>query len=189
MSYKNNDRYFKATKFQPNSDSDFVGQLAEYLGCENHLVEIDTPELVAALFEAVEARDLPGMADVDSSLLLFCREIKKHVTVALSGECADEIFGGYPWFRDPTVREKDGFPWAQSTNYRAGFIRREFTSLIDPNEYVRQKYLDTVRSTSKLKNLSPLESRMKEMITLNHRWFMQTLLDDKVANKNKTTCK
>ena len=189
VSYKNNDRYFKATKFQPNSDSDFVGQMAEYLGCENHLVEIDTPELVAALFEAVEARDLPGMADVDSSLLLFCREIKKHVTVALSGECADEIFGGYPWFRDPTVREKDGFPWAQSTNYRAGFIRREFTSLIDPNEYVRQKYLDTVRSTSKLKNLSPLESRMKEMITLNHRWFMQTLLDDKVANKNKTTCK
>ena len=179
VSYKNNDRYFKATKFQPNSDSDFVGQMAEYLGCENHLVEIDTPELVAALFEAVEARDLPGMADVDSSLLLFCREIKKHVTVALSGECADEIFGGYPWFRDPTVREKDGFPWAQSTNYRAGFIRREFTSLIDPNEYVRQKYLDTVRSTSKLKNLSPLESRMKEMITLNHRWFMQTLLDRK----------
>ena len=189
VSYKNNDRYFKATKFQPNSDSDFVGKMVDYLGCDSHIVEIDTPELVQALFDAVEARDLPGMADVDSSLLLFCREIKKHVTVALSGECADEIFGGYPWFRDPTVRSKDGFPWAQSTRYRAGFIREEFTSLIDPEDYVQQKYLDTVNSTSKLQNLSPLESRMKEMINLNHNWFMQTLLDEKDANKNKTTCK
>ena len=71
----------------------------------------------------------------------------------------------------------------------AGFIRGEFTSLIDPNEFVQDKYNATVQSTSKLKGLSPLESRMKEMVNLNHRWFMQTLLDDKVANKNKTTCK
>ncbi len=189
VSYKNNDKYFKASKFQPNSDSDFVGQMVDYLGCDSHLIEIDTPDLVQALFDAVDARDLPGMADVDSSLLLFCREIKKHVTVALSGECADEIFGGYPWYRNPTVRAKDGFPWAQSTLYRAGFIRSEFTSQIDPEDFVRQKYLDTVNATSKLPNLSPLESRMKEMINLNHHWFMQTLLDDKVANKNKTTCK
>lgn len=185
VSYKNNDRYFKATKFQPGSDSDYVGQMVDYLGCDSHLIEIDTPELVQALFEAVDARDLPGMADVDSSLLLFCREIKKHVTVALSGECADEIFGGYPWYRDPTVRAKNGFPWAQSTEYRAGFIRGEFTSLIDPNEYVQQKYIDTVNSTSKQPDLSPLESRMKEMVNLNHRWFMQTLLDDKVGKENR----
>ncbi len=189
VNYKNNDRYFKATKFQPNSDSDFVGKMVDYLGCESHMIEIDTPELVQALFDAVEARDLPGMADVDSSLLLFCREIKKHVTVALSGECADEIFGGYPWYRDPTVRAVNGFPWAQSTKYRAGFICGEFTSRIDPEDYVQEKYNATLQSTSKLKDLSPLESRMKEMINLNHNWFMQTLLDDKVANKNKTTCK
>ena len=179
VNYRDNDRYFKASKFQPGSDSQFVGKMVDYLGCESHMIEIDTPELVSALFEAVKARDLPGMADVDSSLLLFCREIKKHVTVALSGECADEIFGGYPWYRDPTIREKDGFPWAQSTAYRGSFIRREFTSQIDPQEYVQQKYNATVQSTSKLKDLSPLESRMKEMVNLNHHWFMQTLLDRK----------
>ena len=159
--------------------------MIDYLGCENHLIEIDTPELVQALFDAVDARDLPGMADVDSSLLLFCREIKKHVTVALSGECADEIFGGYPWYRDPTVREKNGFPWAQSTAYRSGFIREEFTSEIDPTGFVQEKYLATVRQASKKANLSPLESRMKEMVNLNHHWFMQTLLDDKVIEENR----
>lgn len=185
VSYKNNDKYFKASKFQPNSDSDFVGQMVDYLGCDSHLIEIDTPDLVQALFDAVEARDLPGMSDVDSSLLLFCREIKKYVTVALSGECADEIFGGYPWYRDPTVRSVNGFPWAQSTKYRAGFIRGEFTSQIDPEDFVQQKYNATVQNTSKLNDLSPLESRMKEMVNLNHHWFMQTLLDDKVAKENR----
>lgn len=179
INYKDNAKYFQATKFQPNSDSDFVGQMVEYLGCDSHMIEIDTPALTQALFNAVDARDLPGMADVDSSLLLFCDEIKKHVTVALSGECADEIFGGYPWYRDPTVRAVNGFPWAQSTAYRAEFIRPEFTAQINPHDYVQEKYLATVRETSKLTNLSPLESRMKEMINLNHHWFMQTLLDRK----------
>ena len=179
INYKDNEKYFQATKFQPNSDSDFVGQMVDYLGCDSHMIEIDTPALTKALFNAVDARDLPGMADVDSSLLLFCDEIKQHVTVALSGECADEIFGGYPWYRDPTVRAVNGFPWAQSTSYRAEFIRPEFTSQINPNDYVQDKYLATVRETSKLPDLSPLESRMKEMVNLNHHWFMQTLLDRK----------
>ena len=185
INYKDNDKYFQATKFQPNSDSDFVGQMVAYLGSDSHMIEIDTPALVQALFNAVDARDLPGMADVDSSLLLFCDEIKKHVTVALSGECADEIFGGYPWFRDPTVRAVNGFPWAQSTAYRAEFIRPEFTRQIDPNDYVQDKYLATVRATDKREGLSPLESRMKEMVNLNHHWFMQTLLDDKVTKENR----
>ena len=48
--------------------------------------------------EATIARDLPGMADIDSSLLLFCKEIRKDFVVGLSGECADELFAGYPWF-------------------------------------------------------------------------------------------
>lgn len=179
VSYKDNDKYFQKSKFQPNSDSDYVGKMVAYLGCENHVYEIDTPALTEALFRAVDARDLPGMADVDSSLLLFCGDIKRHVTVALSGECADEIFGGYPWYRDPNIRAVNGFPWAQSTAYRASFIRPEFTALIDPQEYVQNKYLATVRETDKRDNLSPLESRMKEMVNLNHHWFMQTLLDRK----------
>ena len=95
----------------------------EFLHARHHWITLDTPELVPALYAAVDARDLPGMADVDASLLLFCRQIKPHATVALSGECADEIFGGYPWYRDPAVREKYGFPWAQSTAYRASFLK------------------------------------------------------------------
>lgn len=179
VGYKNNDKYFKASKFQPNSDSQFVGIMNDYLHAQNHLVEFDTDALVQALYAAVDARDLPGMADVDSSLLLFCREIKKQGTVALSGECADEIFGGYPWYRDKTVRMTDGFPWAQSTKYRKTFLQDDLARQISAESYVYEKYADTLRHTDKIAGLSDTESRMKEMMKLNLEWFMQTLLDRK----------
>ena len=112
VDYKDNEKYFRANKFQPNSDPSFTHKMNQYQNAENHRILLDMPDLVRTLYRAVDARDLPGMADVDSSLLLFCEEIKKIATVALSGECADEIFGGYPWYRDPSIREQEGFPWA-----------------------------------------------------------------------------
>ena len=86
--------------------------MTEHLGTEHHYIEFDTPELVESLKTAVFARDTPGMADVDGSLYLFCREIKKEATVAISGEAADEIFGGYPWFHNKEALEANTFPWS-----------------------------------------------------------------------------
>lgn len=179
VDYVDNDKYFQKSKFQPNSDNEYISIMNEYLNAENHKVILSPKEVADALYTAVEARDLPGMADVDSSMLLLCGQIKKQGTVALSGECADEIFGGYPWYRDETLRAVDGFPWAQSTAYRYSFLKEEFAQKIDAREYVYSKYKKTVSDTSKLDGTSPLESRMKEMMRLNLDWFMQTLLDRK----------
>ena len=179
VDYKDNLKYFQKSKFQPNSDTQYIAYLKDWLGCENHLTVLDTEELVEALFEAVEARDLPGMSDVDSSLLAFCKRIKDHVTVALSGECADEIFGGYPWYRDETIRMAEGFPWAQSIQYRAGFLRDEYAQGLDAQAYVMDKYYMTVHDASVLPTDDPTDRRMREMMRLNTDWFMQTLLDRK----------
>ena len=179
VDYRDNEKYFRAGKFQPTSDPAFIKRMWDYLPGEHRLTVLDTPELVSALYEAVEARDLPGMADVDSSLLLFCRDIKKLATVAVSGECADELFGGYPWYRDPTVREREGFPWAQSTLWRAGFLKEGVLGGIEPFEFVDSCYRRTVSESDILPGTSPLEKRMKEMMNLNVDWFMQTLLDRK----------
>lgn len=179
VTYKDNERYFSASKFQPNSDEAYIRIMNQHLGAVHHDVILDSEDVAAALYEAVEARDLPGMADVDSSLLLFCREIKQYATVALSGECADEIFGGYPWYRDKAIREREGFPWAQSTGYRASFLREELLEGADPFAYVDERYRATVAATAVLPGRSGEERRMKEMIQLNFRWFMQTLLDRK----------
>lgn len=177
--YQDNEKYFKANKFQPNSDDVYIQQMVEYLNSEHHRIVIDTPELVEALYLSVEAKDLPGMADVDSSMLLLCRAIKQHYSVALSGECADEIFGGYPWYRDETIRAIDGFPWSQSTAFRYSFFNDSVAKKINPTEYVYNKYLNTINSVVIEREISPLERRMREMMKLNLDWFMQTLLDRK----------
>lgn len=179
IDYKDNRKYFQAGKFQPNTDTDYIFPLRDWLGCRHTLVVLDTQELADALYDAVDARDLPGMSDVDSSLLLFCKKIKEKVTVALSGECADEIFGGYPWYRDEKIREAEGFPWAQSTLWRAGFLREEYLHGVDPREYVMERYRTTVRDAEVREGDSPTDRRMRQMMRLNTDWFMQTLLDRK----------
>ena len=179
VDYKDNRKYFIASKFQPNTDSDFIGRMAEYLQSDHHLIELDSQDLADALYDAVEARDLPGMADVDSSLLLFCKKIKPYVTVAQSGECADEIFGGYPWYRDPEVRERYGFPWAQSTSWRGSFLLPQVRETLDAAGYVDQRYRSTLADTDLLPGREGVEKRMREMVNLNFQWFMQTLLDRK----------
>ena len=179
VTYKDNEKHFKSSRFQPNSDDEFIKIMVEYLGSDHTFVTVDTDEVVKALYSAVDARDLPGMADVDSSLLLFCGEIKKQVTVALSGECADEIFGGYPWYRDEKIRSRYGFPWAQSTEYRETFLHPDLRNEIKGGEYVNSRYEKSLKSAHKRENLTPLEERMREMVYLNQNWFMQTLLDRK----------
>lgn len=179
VDYRDNDRYFQAGKFQPTSDPEFIRMMTNFLGSDHHWVILDTPELADALYEAVEARDLPGMADVDASMLLLCKAMKKTATVALSGECADEIFGGYPWYRDPEVRAQSGFPWAQSTAWRSSFLTAPYRAALDPEDYVFSRYTATCESSHILPDCPAEERRMKEMVNLNFRWFMQTLLDRK----------
>ena len=179
VDYANNDRYFVPGKFQPNSDNYYIQIMQEHLDTE-HFWTVLTPEaLVAELSNATYARDLPGMADVDFSFLAFCRQIRKEVKVALSGECADEIFGGYPWYTDPEVRAIDGFPWAQNTKQRASFLQPWVREQLDVDAYVQDLYRQTVAQTDVLPDTGAQEMRMKQMVNLNYRWFMQTLLDRK----------
>ena len=177
VDYLDNDRYFVAGKFQPNSDNAYIRVMADALESRHHRTELTPEELLGCLEAATEARDLPGMADVDFSLLAFCGQIRKTVKVGLSGECADEIFGGYPWYRDPSIRERDGFPWAQNTDQRASLLLPEWR--VDGADFVRAQYERTLRESDILPGASALERRMKEMVNLNFRWFMQTLLDRK----------
>ena len=89
VDYVDNDKYFVPNKFQPNSDGYYIRLMQSALHTDHHWCVLSPQELIDALEDATLARDLPGMADVDFSLLAFCKKIKEQVTVALSGECAD----------------------------------------------------------------------------------------------------
>lgn len=179
VDYENNEKYFVPGKFQPNSDNSFIEIMQQYLGSEHHWTVLGVQELSDTLEEATIARDLPGMADVDFSLLAFCKRIRKNVKMALSGECADEIFGGYPWYRDPEVRALEGFPWAQNTTLRSSFLSPAIKGKINEREFVMSQYEKTIRESDILPGTSKEDRRVKEMVNLNMCHFMQTLLDRK----------
>ena len=179
VDYENNEQYFVPGKFQPSSDGYYIDLMSKYLNSNQYSSELKTEQLVHALEDATIARDLPGMADVDTSLLLFCGEIRNHVKVALSGECADEIFGGYPWFTDPQVSAHKGFPWSQNTKLRANLLKKHLRDKIHPEEFVQLHYRNTLAWCDISPTTTDHEHCTKEMTVLNMRWFMQTLLDRK----------
>lgn len=177
VDYVDNDKYFKKSLFQPNSDNEYIKLMAEFIGSEHKQVILNNKSLYDALFDAVDARDLPSMVDVDSSLLLFCSAVKQDYTVALSGECADELFGGYPWYHNKEILFEDCFPWSRSIDIRKSVLKKGLFNNAD--DYVYERYKKTVNETDKLPNENKLESRMREMFMLNFNWFMQGLLDRK----------
>lgn len=179
LDYVDNEKFFRPGKFQPESDSSYIQIMQKYLNTEHYWTVLSADRLLDTLEASTEARDLPGMADIDFSLLAFCREIRKEVKVAISGECADEIFGGYPWYRDPEVRVKAGFPWAQNTKHRAAFLHPQYRAQLDAESFVMDRYQQTINHVDILPGTAPLERRTKEMVVLNQTWFMQTLLDRK----------
>lgn len=177
IDYEDNDKYFKKDIFQPNSDSDYVGIMVDFLGSNHHNVVLDNVDLARALNNATIAADLPGMADIDSSLYLFAKEVRKYATVALSGECADEVFGGYPWF----MREYDSieiFPWAESIEYRKNILRDDLKSL-PIEDYTKGLCRDSINKIPKLPGESHDDRIMRELTYLNIKYQMITLINRK----------
>lgn len=179
VDYKDNDKYFEKSLFQPNKDSDYIDLISDYIDSDHHNIVLNNTDVADALIDSTFARGCPGFTDVDSSLLLFCKEVVKDKKVVLSGECADEIFGGYPWYHRKEILFEQTFPWSRTTDVRHSILADGF--LKNSDEYVRNAYLQTVNSTDFLDSDTPLEKRMREMFKLNMDWFMQTLLMRKDA--------
>lgn len=179
VDYIDNEKYFKASAFQPNSDAPWVDRMVDTYKTDHHKILVDNIELAKSLPKATIARDFPGMADVDTSLYLFSREIKKGATVALSGECADEVFGGYPWFYREDMIEANAFPWSPRPAMRLDWLSNQVKSSLDLVEYAQSRYQDAVDEVPQLDGESKLEARMREIFYLSLTRWMPTLLDRK----------
>ncbi|WP_339229445.1 asparagine synthase (glutamine-hydrolyzing) [Aeribacillus sp. FSL K6-2833] len=179
IDYEGNSEYFQQSEFQPNADAYWIHLMKESFQTIHHECIMTQEELVSYLQEAVEVRDLPGMADVDSSLLWFCRQINKDFVVSLSGECADEIFGGYPWFYRPEELAREGFPWIRSFDERIKLLRNDWQKKLNIKEYALRQYEKTIEETPVLDGEPETERKRRELFYLNMIWFMTTLLDRK----------
>ena len=186
VDYIDNDKNFKKTDFQPNSDNYYINIMKEKYHTNHKTVMLDTPELASYLKEAMIARDMPGMADVDSSLLLFCKNVKPTSTVALTGECADEIFCGYPWFFREDALNSNTFPWSIALQERQELLNPTISSKIDLKSYIDFRYNESLANVKILPSDSHETAQMRKISYLTLNWFMQTLLDrsDRMAMFN-----
>jgi asparagine synthase (glutamine-hydrolysing) len=179
VDYLENNQYYQANSFETSSDGPWAQRVSEFLGTDHQAIIIDNLELGEALLPSLLANDLPGMTDIDASLNLFCREIRKQAVVALSGECADEILGGYPWFRETERTRADSFPWVRMLSERMGYLSPEIVKKMKPEAYSQERYREALEEVPRLEGESPLEARIREMFYLNITRFMPTLLDRK----------
>lgn len=175
--FRQNDVYFKANAFQPERDRPYVDEMLKNFPTNHTYLECDEAELVDLLYPAVDAKDLPGMADVDASLLYFCRLVKEHNKVVLTGECADEIFGGYPWFYKKELYMTKGFPWSRDLETRTMLLKDDFAHKLNLEEYAAARYNDSIKAVPTLDGENSTERRRREIAYLNIKWFMSTLLD------------
>ena len=168
VDYVDNDKNFVKSEFQPNSDNYYIDIMKRKFNTNHQQIVIDTPELAESLEEAMLARDYPGMADVDSSLLLFCKNISRKAKVAISGECADEIFGGYPWFYKEELYNQPYFPWMRELDEKIMLFHPDIRKL-NIKDYIIEQYQKTLEEIK-------TDDFKKKMMYLNKEWFMQTLL-------------
>lgn len=175
--FVDNDKFFRANSFQPSQDRPYVDQMVKFLDSDHHYLECGNLTQADRLFDSVLAHDLPAMGDIDSSMLQFCSMVKEHNKVALTGECADEIFGGYPWFHKKECFEAHTFPWTMDLAPRKALLDDSFLEYLDMDRYVLDTYERSVAETPVLAEDSPEEARRREIAWLNLRWFMQTLLN------------
>ena len=175
--FVDNDKFFRANSFQPSQDRPYVDQMVKFLDSDHHYLECGNLTQADRLFDSVLAHDLPAMGDIDSSMLQFCSMVKEHNKVALTGECADEIFGGYPWFHKKECFEAHTFPWTMDLAPRKALLNDSFLEYLDMDQYVLETYERSVAETPVLAEDSPEEARRREIAWLNLRWFMQTLLN------------
>lgn len=174
--YEGNKESFRSTLFQPQGDDEFAADLAGELGTHHTVLTVPTKAVAEALTPATLARDLPGQADIDSSLLYFCREIKKRHTVLLSGECSDEIFGGYPWFYRPEMLERDFFPWVHSPHTRISLFDEGITHAKEGLEYMREVCRQSAADCPLLDGEPPEDKTARIATFLSTKYFMSNLL-------------
>ncbi len=175
--FKENDKYFKANSFQPSQDRPYVEKMVSFLGSDHHYLECGNHRQADLLTRSVDAHDLPCMADIDSSLQHFCEEVSHTHKVVLTGECADEVFGGYPWFHREEMLSSGTFPWTPSLAPRKALLATELTESLCMEEYVQDVYCRFIREINVLPEENETETNRRRIGYLNIRFFMQTLLN------------
>lgn len=180
IDFDGNDKNFVANSYQSSRDSVYVDIMKNYLKTNHINITLDNSYLFDMLEKSLIARDMPGMADIDSSMYAFCNSISKNnFKVCISGECSDEIFGGYPWFYKKHLKEafyENKFPWALSNNLRSNIVNPKLLTKRDIDDYVELSIKSTLKNVV-LNSDDKDENYFRSVNYLTIKWFMNTLIE------------
>jgi asparagine synthase (glutamine-hydrolysing) len=177
---------FVADELRSTPDTPYVHDVAEKSRTEHRDIVLNSDELADPEVRAkvIRARDIPmGLGDMDASLYLLFKAIRRHSTVALSGESADEVFGGYKQFFDPKAQQANMFPWLVQSAKQFGddgdILTEATAKALDLATYVQDSYDAAVSGIARLDGESDFEYRMRKICNLHLTRFVRILLDRK----------
>ncbi len=179
VDFENNDAHFRASAQRPSLDPPFVRLMTEHLGADHTDIVLGPADLLGQQQRTLQARDLPGSGDMDASLYLLCREVRRHCTVALSGEGADEVFGGYPWFLDPPASSMRNFPWRSTIPDISDLLTDDARRSIRLDEYVADRYTEALAEVPHLDGEHGNDRRIRELSYLTLSRYLPLMLDKK----------
>ncbi|MET9503722.1 asparagine synthase (glutamine-hydrolyzing) [Streptomyces sp. NPDC006259] len=163
--------------WRTGADAPFVRAAAEHVGTLHTSVVIPDDDLLDARQAVLRARDRPGWGEMDASLHLLFREVRRRSTVALSGEAADEVFGGYPYFHSPDALSAPTFPWLHGRPTPAVLLRPEVRAEVRPEEYTAAQYRDSLARTPALAGETGADRRVREVFHLALTRWLPPLLE------------
>ncbi len=176
LEFDNSKQHFKSNAFQPALDAPFVQEMVKHLGTKHTIYNCNNQIQLDYLKKSVIAHDLPTMADVDSSYLYFCEKVSKQHKIVFTGECADEIFCGYPWYHS-TDGDPKAFPWSKDTSPRLSLLKDDLITHLSLAEYSQHAYLDTCNEIELDGLNTPSDMLHRKTFYLTIRYFMQTLIN------------
>lgn len=179
IEYQDNSKFFVGNNYQVAQDRKYIDIMTKTYDIEHNYEVISQEELFNELEQSLVLKDMPGMADIDSSLYWFSKQIKDKHTVGLSGECADEIFGGYPWFYRDELLNIDGFPWIRHIDTRESILNDKWKSKLNLKHHLNEYYKASIENMSYGEFDSKSDRLRRRLTYLNMKWFMATLLERK----------
>ncbi len=179
IDFVNNEKDFEQDFLRRDMDEPWVKRVVEDVGTDHHSVVFGAEKLVNNLLMPMRARDLPGVGEIETSLYLLFTEMKKDATVALSGESADEVFSGYPWFHQEQFLNADIFPWLVNLGYVSDILSDDLKEKINPDDYRKQRFQDALSEVPFLEGESDLEAKQRQMSYMFITRFLPFMLDRK----------
>ena len=168
---------FRPDPFRPSHDEPFAQQVARHAGTRHSTILLDAAELTAAAHLPRRAHDLPVAGDMYTSMYLLFRGLRERSTVALSGEAADEVFGGYPWFHHPAMLAAPTFPWVSGS--WAPVLRPEVDAEVRLDERTAQRSADARAEVPRLAAEDAAGQRIRAVFYLTLTRWLPLLLDRK----------